>query len=167
MTYRTTAHHRRRAALRGRALLLAAFPLLALAACSNSTTTSPAPSGKPTAHRAPVHTERTIDDAVQPALALVDEWIPEGFTDSGATSGHFWASDPASVDDSRPGRQLLQIACSGNGRITVKMTPEAPGRTVPCAGKAAGIPFSGTVHASVEGASTNRGVTAWRILIAT
>lgn len=109
-----------------------------------------------------------MDEAVQPALALVDEWIPAGFTDAAATSGHFWASEPASgVDDTKPGRQLLQIACSGNGEIVVRMTADAPRQRVGCGGKAAGFPFTGAISAFVGGAAANRGVVAWRILSAT
>ena len=166
----TSAHHRSGAARRGGALLLAGVPLLALLACSGPSGTSPAPppSKKPTAQRSTAPAERDMDEAVQPALALVDEWIPAGFTDTAATSGHFWASEPAAgIDDNEPGRQLLQIACSGNGEIAVQLTDRAPSRKVGCGGKAAGFPFTGSISAFVGGAAANRGVVAWRILNAT
>ena len=110
--------------------------------------------------------ERDMDEAVQPALALVDESIPAGFTDTAATSGHFWASEPA--DESTTNRTaLLQVACSGNGEIAVQLTDRAPSRKVGCGGKAAGFPFTGSISAFVGGAAANRGVVAWRILNAT
>lgn len=166
--------HRRSPVVRAGSLLLAVAPLVASAACSGSPDAAPPPSTRPPVHRssAPAGpagaSDRPVGDQDALASALISQWTPAGYRPSPVASGAEWASEPATGfdDGSLTGRHLFQIACSGNGAITVHLTDRSPGRKVPCGGKAAAFPFSGPLHVLFEGEAANRGRSVWRVLSA-
>lgn len=163
----------RRAAGRSRGLLLAALPLAGvaglagLAACSGAG--SPAPSGPSarTATASATTAARDLDAAAKPAVALVDGYTPDGYGGSPTASGYDWASGAGQeIDETLPGHHLFQIACSGSGPITVKVSGRSPGKNIACGDRSTDFPFSGQFHAVVNGDPADPGTYAWRILAA-
>lgn len=145
------------------ALALACAPLLTVVACTGSDKPDAAPSSsKPSATAS---ASRNLDAAAKAARDLVDQYTPAGYPTSAVASGYDWANEHnQEITEILPGKHLFQIACSGPGSVSVKLSGVAAERQVSCGTKSVGVPFSGKIDAVVSGNASNSGTYAWRIL---
>jgi hypothetical protein len=99
------------------------------------------------------------------ALALLSRTSPHGFGADPVASGHDRADDEGlEISESVKGRALFQVACSGEGDVTVTLPRQHLTKVVTCGKPAAGFPFRGQLVALVVGARSSTGAYAWRIL---
>lgn len=151
---------RRRAA--AAAVFLACAPLLTVVACSGSDKPDAAPSSPKTTATT---TARNLDAAAKAAKELVDQYTPAGYPTSAVVSGYDWANQHnQEISESLPGKHLFQIACTGPGTVSVKLSGASQGQKVICGSKSVGVPFTGKLDAVVDGSASNSGTYAWRIL---
>ena len=128
---------------------------LGSAGCSTPATTATTETSAPA----------TAADA-RPAVALVNSYTPGGYPGASVSSGYDWAASAGQeiVDASLSGEHLFQIACSGTGRIAVRMPSDSAARTVTCGADPVGFPFTGKLDVAFDGAPANKGTYAWRVL---
>ncbi|WP_152648415.1 hypothetical protein [Streptacidiphilus anmyonensis] len=132
--------------------------------CSGSTTDqahgTPAPQPTTSAKAVP------LDEAAKPALALVQQYVPAGFNAVPVASEYDWARNAGQrISENLSGESALQVACSGTGSVSFTLH-SAAGETrhgISC-GKATTIQFKGNLDAVIDGAASNSGVVAWRVL---
>lgn len=153
------------------ALLAAGLAVLGPAACSGGTAPAkshPSPAASRTAGAAPsTAAPGNLDHAAGPAVARVQEYTPGGYRTSSVVSGEDWADAHSQrITEPLSGGHLFQIACSGSGAVSVRLSL-AKGDSeerVRCGAKALSVPFDGRFVAVIDGSEPNSGAYAWRIV---
>lgn len=108
---------------------------------------------------------KDLEQAAQPALDLLQRHVPSGYASSPVVSGYDWASTPSeTIKEQLSGDHILQVACSGNGQVTIDIRASATtSHLIPC-GSAVTLPLIGPLDATITGQPPNTGVATWRVL---
>jgi hypothetical protein len=106
-----------------------------------------------------------VTRSTKEALALLARTPLRGFRAEPVASGHDRADDQGlEISESVKGRALFQVACSGEGDVTVTLPRQHVSKVVTCGKPATGFEFHGRLVALVVGARSSTGAYARRIL---
>jgi hypothetical protein len=109
--------------------------------------------------------QSAVTRSTNEALALLARTPLRGFRAEPVASGHDRADDQGlEISESVKGRALFQVACSGEGDVTVTLPRQHTSQVVTCGEPATGFTFRRQLVALVVGARISTGAYAWRIL---
>jgi hypothetical protein len=109
--------------------------------------------------------QRTLTRQATEAETLLSRSPHQGYAGTPLASGQDRADDKGrEVSQVVKGRAVFQIACSGDGQVTVTIPRQQRSTLVDCGKPATSLPFRGSLTALVVGQRDSEGAYAWRIL---